>query len=120
MLYDVPRFIGGFIVGIILSIAWSNALRTKFGLSVISDEGLIMRGLKGPAVLEHYHVGLFFFIIAVLFFSKSLGFLEGLGISLIAVEAMQKNPFAIGKAHFPSSTAIGFALFILLAILYIK
>lgn len=107
-------------VGIIVSIGWYNLRSSKFGINVISDEGLVLHGFKGPASLEHYHMGLGVFIISLFFFTKSVGFMEGLGLSLIAVETIQDNPFGIGKDHFLTSTVMGAALFLLLILLYLK
>lgn len=51
---------------------------------------------KSPlAFVEHYHFGL-----ASLLLARQLGsaFLKGLGLYLIASEALQKQPFGVGKS----------------------
>lgn len=69
------------------------------------------------AVVEHYHIGLVSLIIAP-HVKGAKPYLIGLGGGLIASEAINENPFAVGKPTFGASTALGMFLTAILAISY--
>lgn len=69
------------------------------------------------AIVEPYHFGLTSLILAP-HVKGAKPYLVGIGAGLIASEAINENPFAIGKPTFGASTALGIALTAILALSY--
>lgn len=119
---ESSMFVGGLVIGTLLAAAWSYVrykdllnLRTDREEEEEEDRGAV----RGPLTLEHYHWGLVIFAAALALKYPGFGFVDGLSISLIFVETLQKHPFGFRKSHFIASTLFGGLLILIVLMVYL-
>lgn len=120
---DVTRFVGGLVVGGLVAIAWVYLRYREVSLNLKSDREEEDEedggGVKGPASLEHYHWGLIIFTAGLAFKYPGFGLIDGVAISLVFAETLQKHPFGWGKKHFLTSTLLGALLLLILYLTHV-
>lgn len=119
MAYDMNLFFGGIVIGLVLTGIWAYLRYSDLNFrSDREEEGEKDKGkVKGPITLEHYHWGLIAIGLALRF--PEFGVLEGVFITLFAVETLQKHPFGLGKKHFTETTLLGLLILILIVFTFL-